>query len=211
MTQLLYSNPLLFSPGDRMDRDEFLSRWNRMPDVKFAELIDGIVYMPSPISREHSRLQGQMAVLLSHYVGHTTRCELLPNGTWHMLESSPQPDIALALLTQYGGRNTTLNGYPQGVPELAVEIARSSRSYDLGPKLALYQRAGVPEYMAVLVEERRIEWRVLNEDGSYDLLDPKDGTYRSRIFPGLWVNEHAFWAGDTAAMIATLNEGLASR
>jgi Uma2 family endonuclease len=211
MTQLLYSNPLLFSPGDRMDRDEFLSRWNRMPDVKFAELIDGTVYMPSPVSFEHMGHDGDLHVLLAHYVIQVGTCKLYPNGTWLMLDSAPQPDVALAVLPQHGGKVRVVHGLATGTPELIVEVSGSSRSYDLGPKLALYQRAAVPEYLAVLLEERRIEWRVLNDDGSYDLLDPKDGTYRSRIFPGLWVNEHAFWAGDTAAMIATLNEGLASR
>jgi hypothetical protein len=34
--------------GDRLTRDEFLRRWDAMPDVKWTELIDGVVHMPSP-------------------------------------------------------------------------------------------------------------------------------------------------------------------
>jgi Uma2 family endonuclease len=211
MAQLLHSRPLLFAPGDRMDRDEFLSRWERMPDVKFAELIDGTVYMPSPVTRDHTRLDGQMMVLLSHYVARTQICELMPNGTWHMLESAPQPDIALALLPEHGGRNTTVDGYAHGVPELVVEVTHSSRAYDLGPKLALYQRAGVPEYLAVLIEEQRVEWRVLDDGGSYGILkSDAQGIYCSKVFPGLWLNEPAYWARDVAAMLKTLDEGLAN-
>lgn len=211
MAQLLHSTPLLFSPGDRMDRDEFLSRWERMPDVKFAELIDGVVYMPSPVSFEHMDHDGDMHVLLAHYVIQARTCKLYPNGTWLMLESAPQPDVALALLPQHGGKVRVLNGLAAGTPELIVEVSGSSRSYDLGPKLALYQRAAVPEYLAVLVEERRFEWRVLNESGSYELLGSDGGVYRSRIFPGLWLNERAFWDGNMAAIIETLNAGLATR
>ena len=100
-----------------------------------------------------------------------------------MLESAPQPDVALALLPQHGGKVRVVNGLATGTPELIVEVSGSSRSYDLGPKLALYQRTGVPEYLVVLVEERRIEWRILNENGSYDLLEAEGGAYRSRISP----------------------------
>jgi Uma2 family endonuclease len=191
-----------------MDRDEFLSRWERMPDVKFAELIDGVVYMPSPVGFEHMDHDGDMHVLLAHYVGHVRTCKLYPNGTWLMLESAPQPDVALALMPEHGGRMKVVDGFATGTPELAVEITRSSRSYDLGPKLALYQRAGVPEYLAVLLEERRIEWRVLNQDGRYEFIEPVAGAYRSRVFPGLWLNEPAFWRGDTGEMLATLKAGL---
>ena len=76
MAHLLYSTPLLFSPGDRMDRDEFLSRWNRMPDLKIVELIDGIVYMPSPASFEHMNHDGDVHVLLAHYVIQVGTCKL---------------------------------------------------------------------------------------------------------------------------------------
>jgi hypothetical protein len=34
--------------GDRLTRREFERRYNAMPDVKKAELIEGVVYMPSP-------------------------------------------------------------------------------------------------------------------------------------------------------------------
>ena len=211
MAQLIHSSPLLFAPGDRMSRDEFLRRWERMPDVKFAELIDGLVYMPSPVSFEHMDHDGNLHVLLAHYVIRVGTCKLYPNGTWLMLESAPQPDVALALLPQHGGKVRVLNGLTTGTPELIVEVSGSSRSYDLGPKLALYQRAAVPEYLAVLLEERRLEWRILNDNGGYDLLEADGGVYRSRIFPGLWVSERAFWDGDIAAMIETLDAGLASR
>lgn len=208
MLHLIPHSPLAFEPGDRLTREEFLARWEQMPSLKFAELIDGVVYMPSPVSFEHARRDGHIHVLLGAYVARTRTCEMLPNGTWLVADSAPQPDVALRLLPEHGGRTEIREGLAMGPPELIVEITKSTRTYDLGPKLALYQRAAVPEYIAVLLEEQRIEWR-LWKDGSFVLMQAAEGVYKSQIFPGLWLNERAFWDGDVSAMLKTLEEGLA--
>jgi Uma2 family endonuclease len=97
-----------------------------------------------------------------------------------------------------------------GTPELAIEVCESSRSYDLGSKLHVYQAARVPEYVAIIVESKRIEWRVM-ASGRYRVMKPrKDGTLRSRIFPGLWLDVAAFWRAGRAALLATLERGLAT-
>ena len=207
MTHLLYIDPLLFRPGDRLTLADFLERWERMPELKFAELIDGVVYMPSPVSREHGRLASRMNLLLGVYAARTGRCETTIDATWLMEGSAPQPDVALQLLPQFGGKAGLAGNLAAGVPELVVEVSHSSRSYDLGPKLALYQRAGVNEYIAVLLEERRIEWRRL-EGGSFRMIDAEGGILKSTVFPGLWLNEAAFWADDANRMLETLEVGL---
>lgn len=210
MAHLLHPHPLLFETGDRMSREEFLARWEQMPELKNAELIDGVVYMPSPVSKTHARFDAPVHVWLNHYAKHTPGCEWLPNATWFMLESAPQPDVSLYILPEYGGRTADENDIATGAPELVVEIAKSSPSYDLGPKLALYERAQVQEYVAALVEESRIEWRVL-ENGSYRLLQPDStGIFRSHTFPGLWLDSDAFWQRNEARLIAVLDEGLRS-
>ncbi len=209
--QLLVESPLL-CPGDRMGRDEFLERWGRMPDVKFAELIDGVVYMPSPLSRSHARRDSLIHVWLFHYAERAGHCEMLPNATWLMgRKSAPQPDLSLRRTREFGGRSKTgSNDLMAGVPELAVEICLSSRSYDLGPKRALYQTSGVPEYLAVVVENEQIEWRTL-QGGRYRLMKQhRDGTFRSRVFPGLWLDADAYWRLDWPRMLATLERGLAT-
>ncbi len=207
---LINTHPLLFQPGDRLSREEFLERWEHMPELKNAELIDGVVYMPSPVSSLHASFDAAVHLVVSHYAARTPGCKWVPNMTWLMLESAPQPDAALYILSEYGGRAGARGELTAGAPELAFEVTRSSRSYDLGPKLALYQRAEVQEYVAVLIEEKRIEWRVL-EQGSYRLIEPDpNGVFRSKTFPGLWLDAAAFWREDAGALLAVLEEGLRS-
>jgi hypothetical protein len=116
----------------------------------------------------------------------------------------------LSLKPEYGGKmEVGPRELASGLPELAVEVCRSSRSYDLGPKLSLYERAGVPEYLAILIEERRFEWRILDQ-GRYRFMEAGDGIFRSRILPGLWIDEPAFWREDETRLLAVLEEGLNS-
>jgi hypothetical protein len=95
-------------------------------------------------------------------------------------------------------------------PELAVEICETSTEIDFGPKLALYQQSNVREYITVETLLPRIVWRVLR-DGSYQVLPPDaSGTYRSSVFPGLWLDESAYWRDDGVRLLEVLNAGLAA-
>jgi hypothetical protein len=209
MTHLADINPLLFVPGDRLSREEFIELWEKMPDLKFAELIDGVVYMPSPLSSEHGDRDHLAQRWIGRYEDHTPVCRASANSSWLMRDSMPQPDLALRILTAFGGRTTVLGGLNDGVPELIVEICGTSRVIDLGPKLSLYERAGVDEYVALLVSEQRVEWRILTA-GSYRLLRSDEGVFRSRVFPGLWLDEAAFWHYDLQRLYAVLDKGLRS-
>jgi Putative restriction endonuclease len=210
MAHLVHPYPRLFESGDRMSREEFIARWEQMPELKNAELIDGVVYMPSPVSLTHGSFHVEFCLVLGLFAARTPGCKCSLKSTWFMLESAPQPDLALYILPEYGGRLKVVDGFASGAPRLAVEIVKSSRAYDLGPKLALYQRAEVLEYVAALIEEKRIEWRVL-EDGSYRSMPPDSaGVFRSRVFPGLWFDSAAFWREDEPRLLAVLEEGLRS-
>src|SRR5438132_14167436 len=91
--------------GDRLTPDEFLRRWEAMPELKRAELIDGIVYMPSPLGPVHAKGDGLIASWMGYYALFTPGCEMLLNGTWRMSRNSvPQPDVALRIAPEYGGR-----------------------------------------------------------------------------------------------------------
>jgi Uma2 family endonuclease len=196
--------------GQRLTVEEFLRRWEELSELKNAELIDGVVYLPSPVSREHGRRHARAIWWLTHYEDATPGCECGDNSTWLMTGSAPQPDAYLRILPSQGGQSRDERTYGAGAPELVVEISVTSTDVDFGSKLTLYQKAGVREYITIETLIPRITWRVL-DDGVYRALPaPADGILRSQIFPGLWLDETAFWADDGARMLATLGAGLAS-
>jgi Uma2 family endonuclease len=196
--------------GERMTVEEFLHRWEELPDLKNVELIDGVVYVSSPVSYEHGSFDFLVHLWLAYYAQATPGCQGGSNSTWLMLDNAPQPDAYLRILPAHGGQSSDGKLYTVGAPELAVEICLTSTEVDFGPKRKLYQRAGVREYITIETFRKRIVWRVL-VDGVYMQQEtPPDGILRSEFFPGLWLDTAAFWTGDGAKMLAALNTGLAS-
>jgi Uma2 family endonuclease len=199
--------------GDRLSRAEFERRYGAHPEFKKAELIEGVVYMPSPVRFEsHGEPHGWLITWLGVYIAATPAVRLGDNTTVRLdLENEVQPDAFLCLdPVQRGRSRITEDDYLEGPPELIVEIAASSAAYDLHDKKHVYQRSGVQEYIAVQVYEQRVDWFALRE-GVYETLTPDQaGVLRSEVFPGLWLQPMALWPGDLAAMLATLQQGLAS-
>jgi Uma2 family endonuclease len=197
-------------PGDKLSREEFLRRWEAMPQVKLAELIGGIVYMPSPLSMDHSASDSRADTWLGTYAAFTPGCETGTNATWLMADDAPQPDVHLWILPEYGGQGRRQGKYARGAPELATEVCWSSTAYDLHQKKELYRSAGVQEYVAVLLREREVRWHCLI-NGDYELLPPPPrGILRSVIFPGLWLQVKAFLEGDMRRVLEVLHQGLQS-
>ena len=103
-----------------------------------------------------------------------------------------------------GGPRTNEKGYIEGAPQLVVEIALSSASYDLHDKLRAYRRAGVREYIVWRVLNQAIDWLRLDE-GEYRKIEPDtDGVIESSIFPGLRLYVTKMLAGDDAGVLAEL-------
>jgi hypothetical protein len=196
--------------GDRLTRDEFLRRWEAHPEIKKAELIGGMVYMASPVSVEHGDKEGQTGGWLQVYSAHTPGTASGHNSTAFLLEDAPQADVNLRILPEYGGKSWIEGEYLHGSPELFSEVCRSSAAYDLHQKLDLFEEARIPEYIAVLLYEQEIRWHRLVR-GKYKLLAPDaDGIWRSRIFPGLWLDGKALLEGNMRQVLAKLQEGLDS-
>jgi hypothetical protein len=196
--------------GQRLTREEFLRRWKAKPEVKFAELINGVVYMPSPQTSDHGSTDFEVTAWLATYRAFTPGCMGGSQSTWLMLQSAPQPDSYLWILPEYGGQSRIQGKYHIGAPELAAEICLTSAAYDLGVKKTLYQKARVREYIAFLVEEEEIRWHQLVK-GVYQLCRPTSkGIYRSKVFPGLWLDMPALWKHDLACVLQTLQRGLDS-
>lgn len=196
--------------GDNLTRAEFLRRWDDQPGVKKAELIRGVVFMSSPVSIDHAGWDANVGGWLFVYRTSTPGCASGHNATAIFGEDVTQADVHLRILQEYGGASWIQDDYLHGSPELFAEICRSSSAYDLHQKLEVYREAGVQEYVAFLLHERQIRWHIL-VNADYELLQPgADGVWRSRVFPGLWLDGTAFWAGDMQAVIARLQEGLAT-
>ena len=140
--------------GDFLSRAEFLRRWEAMPQVKRAELIRGVVYMPSPVSWQHGDVEQNLGGWLMAYKIATPGCAGANNATWLMGEgNAPQPDVSLRIRPEYGGPSRMSGRFPSGAPEFLAEVCLSRTAYDLHQKLEVYREAGVQEYLAVLVQE----------------------------------------------------------
>jgi len=204
--------PLEF--GDRLTRDEFERRYEAMPDLKKAELIEGVVYMPSPVRMyRHGIPQSRLITWLGVYHAATRGTEAADNTTARLdLDNEPQPDAMLLIHPACGGQaKISGDDYVEGAPELVAEVASSTASYDLHTKMYVYRRCGVKEYIVWRVIDRAIDWFVLT-GGDYErMLADADGLYKSRVFPGLWLDAEAMLASDLAGVLARLQTGITSR
>jgi len=202
------TSPAQLIAGDSLVLDEFLRRWDAMPDLKFAELIDGVVYMPPPTGIDHGSRELDVAFWLKHYAMRTPGCDVATNATTILLNNAPQPDVHLRILPECGGQTWVENGLLHGVPELTVEVCHSSTAYDLNQKLELYQSAGVLEYVAVLIREHEIRWHRLTGK-QYQVVEiPPDGILKSQTFPGLWLQTKALLERDATEVLRVLEQGL---
>jgi Uma2 family endonuclease len=200
-------------PGDHLSRAEFERRYEAHPEIAKAELVEGEVYMASPTRyKQHSRPHQIMATWLGTYEAATSGVAAADNVTVRLdYENEVQPDALLRLEPILGGRSyISSDDYVEGPPDLVAEVMASSAAYDLHAKRRVYQRNGVREYLALQVYEREATWFVLREEGYEPLTPDAAGILRSELFPGLWLNVPAFWAGQLAAVLATLQKGLAS-
>lgn len=199
--------------GDHLTRAEFERRYAAHPHLKKAELIEGVVHMPSPVHHDkHSKPHSRIVGWLFNYVMSTPGTDFGDNATVRLdLENEVQPDAFLRLKEEKEGRSRlSVDDYLEGAPELIVEVAASSVAYDLHEKLRVYRRNGVQEYLVLLAHEQETRWFQLVE-GAYLPLEPgEDGVIRSQVFPGLHFHSDQFWADDLAGLLATLQAGLNS-
>jgi Uma2 family endonuclease len=199
--------------GDRLARAEFERRYRTQPDVKKAELIEGVVYMPSPVTYgRHANPHHSLVTWTGNYLAATPGVQGGDNATVRLdNHNEVQPDILLRLDPVAGGRSRIgEDDFVEGAPELIVEIAATSANYDMHDKKRVYARNGVVEYLVVLTYEQQVHWFALRE-GEYATLQPSnDGVLRSEIFPGLWLNPNALWSQEMAGLLATLQQGLHS-
>ena len=197
-------NPVPLESGDRLTRDEFHRRYLLRSDIKKAELVEGVVYVASPVRIEQ---HGEPHTLIAGWaftygVSHPD-VRIATDTTVRFDElNEVQPDVFLVR----PGRADTVgdDGYFHGPPDLVIEIAASSAAYDLHAKKSVYERSGVPEYVVWDVEGGKVYWFVL-QSGTYVEVDQETaGIHQSRQFPGLRLDTQALLAGDRAKLVAAI-------
>jgi Uma2 family endonuclease len=198
--------------GARLSAHEFLRRYTAMPELKKAELINGVVYMPSPVRlTQHAEPDNSIQGWLFTYATFTPGTRAGANATTRLgPDDVSQPDALLRILPECGGQaRVDAAGYLRGAPELVVEVAASSASIDARDKLQSYRRSGVSEYLLWRVEDAKVDWWALEDDEYRPLASDAEGLLRSRVFPGLWLDVGALLSCDGARLLQALQAGLA--
>jgi Uma2 family endonuclease len=196
--------------GDQLTAAEFLRRYEAMPAISKAELIEGTVYMSPPVRLEHAEPDTTIQTWLGYYAAHTPGTRAASNATVRLdADNVAQPDALLRLLPECRGRaRADQAGYLCGAPELIVEVAASSAAIDLHDKLKAYRRAGVREYLVWRTLDRQFDWFVLDRDEYRQNAADAKGILRSSHFPGLVLDAQALLAGDSAKVLDTLRMSL---
>lgn len=198
--------------GDHLTRAEFERRYEAMPEVKKAELIEGVVYMPSPVRAEqHGNPHADLMAWLGVYRANTPGVRASVDASLRLdLDNEPQPDALLYIEPAFGGlARIDEEGYLVGGPELVAEVAASTVSIARNSKLRVYRRNNIQEYIIWREEDAAIDWFVLRQ-GVYEPLQPTpDGWLCSERFPGLWLDVAALLRFDLARVLQVLQQGLA--
>lgn len=199
--------------GDRLTRYEFERRYNAMPDLKKAELIEGIVYITATVRfQSHSEPHASIGGCLGVYAANTPNVATGINPTVRLdLDNEPQPDAVLLIEEKAGGQTrVSEDDYIEGAPELVVEIAASSAAIDLHAKKRAYRRNGVKEYIVWQVLDEQLSWFYLEQGEYLDLPVDENGISRSRVFPGLWLAATELLEEDMQQVLAVLQRGVSS-
>jgi Uma2 family endonuclease len=199
--------------GDHLTRAEFERRYDAMEELKKAELIEGVVHMPSPVRfSQHASPHASVIGWISTYQAYTQGVVSGGNASLRFdNDNMPQPDALLLIVPNCGGQAIIDgDGYIEGAPELIAEIAASTASIDRHSKLQVYRRSGVREYIIWRVLDGAVDWFVLREGQYVSLPAGENGVVRSETFPGLWLNVPAMLEGKLDVVLATLQLGIAT-
>ena len=197
--------------GDRLTRQEFERRYQALPQIKKAELIEGVVYVPSPLRFEkHAKPHACIIGWLALYSAATPGVDLANNATVRLdWDNEPQPDALLRIATEKGGQShINEDDYVEGAPELIAEIASSSASYDLHDKLTAYRRNGVQEYIVWQVYDQKLDWFSLQNGQYVNLVPDQEGVIRSQVFPGLNLPVEALLSGNLQQVLEEVQKGI---
>jgi hypothetical protein len=198
--------------GDRLSREEFERRWEAMPHLKKAELIEGVVYLPEIGQWSFGCARADLIGWLGSYDAHTPGTQGASHPTVRLDPlNEPQPDSVLVLESACGGQTcVSADDLLEGAPELVAEVVPYPGGVDLETKLSIYRRHGVRECLVWHLPNRSVDWFVLRRGGYDRLALSAAGFFQSEVFPGLWLDPAALLGQDMADVLHVLQQGLAS-
>jgi len=199
--------------GDRLLRPEFEHRYQAMPEIKKAELIEGVVYMASPLRfQSHAEPHGRFITWLGIYQATTPHIQMGIEPTVRLdIENELQPDGVLLISPDCGGQSRFgQEGYLEGAPKLVLEVAASSAAIDLGDKKRAYRRSGVQEYIVWQVFEQKIDWFNFQNSQELTLNPDQEGIITSQVFPGLRLDVSAMLNGNLQQVLTALQANINS-
>lgn len=201
----------LLETGYHLDADEFHRRYKLMPEGVRAELIEGIVYMASPVTVKHSQPHSSLTGLCWFYTAQTPGIVSELSATVKLGPKNEfQPDGLLYYPECFGGTARIKDDYIEGAPEFVFEVSNSTTAMDLHEKFDVYLRAGVREYLVWQVALKRADWFIRRESGFETLSPEQNGVLESVAFPGLWLNVPALLDKDQTKLLQTIQAGTAS-
>ena len=124
------------------------------------ELIEGIPFAMTPSATYlHQRAAVRIVTQLEQQLESCPACTVVFETDWIVAEDTVvRPDVAVFCERVEGP-------YPRKPPRLVVEVlSDSTRRKDEGLKRALYAAHGVPHYLLVDPDVRRVQWLVLRGD-----------------------------------------------
>jgi len=176
----------------RMTYEEFLA-W--ADEDTLAEWVDGEVVMYSPASEPHQRIAGFLLTVMRVFVEQRGLGRVV-NAPFQMKlqRSGREPDLLFVAKEHLERLKET---YVEGPADLAVEIVSpESAGRDRGDKFYEYEAGGVSEYWLIDPQTERAEFYQLTAGGRYQqVLPDAEGTYRSKVLPGLWLRVEWLWQG----------------
>ncbi len=204
------NRPMPFQNGDRLTQPEFHRLYEHMPEASFAELIAGVVHIKGRSINDHGVACLAIGTVGAFYKMETPGVEVARLVTTIIDDRNEfQPDITVRIDSDYRGQSSVNDdGFYVGGPELVVEVVDGPEAIELGIKKLEYQRAGVREYLVVCPWSQVIRWF---DFAARDELRPDaKGVWKSRLFPGLWLDGPALFGDDGQKLIATVQAGLAT-
>lgn len=199
--------------GDFLTRAEFERRYEAMPHLKKAELIEGVVYITTRVRfRGHAEPHAHLVGWMGNYCAFTPGVHGGNNASVRLdLDNEFQPDVLLIRDPAKGGKvRISPDDFIVGAPELVGEVCSSTVSIDLNAKMRVYRRNGVQEYLVWRVAEKAIDWFVLKGSEFRRLEASADGILKSKVFPGLWLDAAALISDDAAQVLRVVQQGVAS-